>query len=85
MVYKGVCKKTGEPVAIKVIQKSKLKEQDLEKVVREVEIMEKLKHENIVRLIDVFEEAETVNIVLELYAASSRFITLSQRRGWRAI
>lgn len=68
-VYYGVHHKTQEKVAIKVIDRRRLiANPDL---VTEVNVLKKLSHPNIVRLIDVFITPENLQIVMELYVTSS--------------
>jgi PAS domain S-box-containing protein len=58
-------KQTRQEVAIKVLQKSRMKPIEIERVKREIEIMRKLDHPNIAKLIDVIDSPESVNIVME--------------------
>lgn len=61
--------KTQEKVAIKVIDRRRLiANPDL---VTEVNVLKKLSHPNIVRLIDVFITPENLQIVMELYVLSA--------------
>ena len=57
---------TGKYVGIKFISKDSLKD-DLsrKKVIREIYILKKIKHDNIIRLLEVFETLEDVIIVME--------------------
>ena len=48
--------KTKNLVAIKILEKSRIKESaDLERVKREIEILKEIKHENIVELFEIVE------------------------------
>jgi PAS domain S-box-containing protein len=58
-------KDTKENVAIKILHKIKMKPQELERAKRETEILHKLKHSNIARLIDVIETDEVMYIIME--------------------
>ena len=51
-VYRGKNKETNEYVAIKVIKKIKINN---ERIKKEIEIMKKIKSENSVKLIEIFE------------------------------
>lgn len=59
-------RETGQTVAIKTIQKRKLDGPEIERTKREVKIMSKLSHENIIKLYDVIETDHKLNIVMEL-------------------
>ena len=61
----GVEKKTKERVAIKIIKKNKAKQSDIELVRTEIDIMKLCHHPNVVHLLDHFENAEYIFIVME--------------------
>jgi len=56
VVRKGSHRKTGEEYAIKIITKAKLKEDDEIALKQEIEILQDMHHENIMRLHDVYTE-----------------------------
>ena len=61
----GVEKKTKERVAIKIIKKKKAKPSDMELVRTEIDIMKLCHHPNVVHLLDHFENADYIFIVME--------------------
>ena len=61
----GVEKKTKERVAIKIIKKKKAKTSDIELVRTEIDIMKLCHHPNVVHLLDHFENADYIFIVME--------------------
>ena len=61
----GVEKKTKERVAIKIIKKNKTKQSDIELVRTEIDVMKLCHHPNVVHLLDHFENAEYIFIVME--------------------
>jgi serine/threonine protein kinase len=61
----GVEKKTKERVAIKIIKKKSAKQSDIELVRTEIDIMKLCHHPNVVSLLDHFENAEYIFIVME--------------------
>lgn len=61
----GIDKNTNAKVAIKVINKTVLKQHEAEAIRLEAEILSKCKHPNIVSLIDKFETCDTIYLVLE--------------------
>ncbi|XP_071040621.1 serine/threonine-protein kinase TBK1 [Parasteatoda tepidariorum] len=76
-VYRGVHKKTGEAVAVKTFNHtSHLR--PLEVQMREFEVMKKLTHENIVKMVAIEEELESQKkiLVMELCDAGSLFTIL---------
>ena len=87
LVKLGVHKSTKERVAIKIIEKASMKDNDAELVKTEIDIMKLCHHPNIVRLLDHFENAEYIFIVMEYlnggsltnYIKKSKF-TLSEKR-----
>ena len=61
----GVEKKTKERVAIKIIKKKKAKQSDIELVRTEIDVMKLCHHPNVVHLLNHFENAEYIFIVME--------------------
>jgi len=64
---------TGSRVAVKIIVKSKLDEETLKKVYREVRIMKELNHPNIIRLYEVIETEKVLFLVME-YASGGEVL-----------
>ncbi|EFA79680.1 putative protein serine/threonine kinase [Heterostelium album PN500] len=58
IVRQGTHKETGDQVAIKAISKQHVNDADMKRFTREIEIMKKLKHKNIIQLIEVFDSHE---------------------------
>jgi len=71
-VYKGIKKDNGQEFAIKVIAKNQA-EDDIAVLRREIEIMKKLKHKNIIQLYEVYEEDENIYIVVEIVTGGELF------------
>ncbi|GAB5370369.1 hypothetical protein AAMO2058_001486800 [Amorphochlora amoebiformis] len=65
-VYKGRRRFTGKAVAMKFIVKLGKKEKDLQALLSEVEILQKLQHPNIIQMLDVFETKSEICVVTEL-------------------
>jgi len=65
-VKKGLHSRDHTPVAIKMIQKRKLQPDQIDRTKREITIMGKLDHENIIKLYDVIETPKKLYIVMEL-------------------
>lgn len=62
LVRLGVHKQTGRKVAVKVMNKKEMNNQDLELVKTEIEIMKVCQQPNIIRLYDVFENLDYLYI-----------------------
>jgi len=65
LVKLGVHKNTKERVAIKIIKKESMTSSDVELVKSEIDIMKLCRHPNVVRLLDHFENAEYIFIIME--------------------
>ncbi|KAH9578324.1 Protein kinase domain [Trypanosoma melophagium] len=66
-VYLGYDRKRKTNVAVKVILKEKVEAYDIKPYVdREIEVMRKIRHPHIVRLLDAFESSLSYNLVMEL-------------------
>ncbi|XP_022765493.1 serine/threonine-protein kinase TIO [Durio zibethinus] len=64
-VYKGRRKYTGQTVAMKFIMKHGKTEKDIHNLRQEIEILRKLKHENIIEMVDSFESQQEFCVVTE--------------------
>ena len=78
LVKAAIHKKTGKSVAIKSLNKLIMNSQDLELVKEEIEIMKVCQHPNLIRLLDVFENAENIYIVMELMKGGDLFAYLEK-------
>lgn len=56
---------TGVEVAVKIIDKTSLNESNLAKLLREVDIMKRLDHPNIVKLYEVIDTEKTLYLIIE--------------------
>ncbi|URD91252.1 hypothetical protein MUK42_10526 [Musa troglodytarum] len=64
-VYKGRRKYTRQTVALKFILKHGKSEKDIHNLRQEIEILRKLKHENIIEMLDAFETPQEFCVVTE--------------------
>lgn len=67
-------------MAIKIIDKTKLNEENLAKIFREVHIMKKLRHPHIIRLYQVMETEKMIYLVTE-YAPGGEIFDHLVRNG----
>ena len=72
---------TGKKVAIKCIDKTYIKDQQLRiKILQEISILRRLRHSNIIRLYEVFETSKQLNLVME-YTKSGDLFQLMKKTG----
>ena len=70
----GINKQTGEKVAIKILEKSKLvKYEDKIRIEREIQILKKLRHPNIVRLYSIIETEKQILLIMEYIKGQELF------------
>lgn len=78
-VYKAKNKKTGEIVAIKSIQKSKMKYNHNNLLQNEIDIMKLICHSQVVNFKESFEDETNVNIVMDFIPGMDLFAFLDQK------
>ena len=64
-VYKAVSKATNQTVAVKIIDKNGLEDEDKESIRSEIAVLKLLSHKYIVNLINVFESRSAMNLVMD--------------------
>jgi len=62
LVRLGLHKESGRKVAVKIMNKKDMTNQDLELVKTEIDILKICQHPNIIRLFDVFENQDFIYI-----------------------
>eukprot|EP01129_Flabellula_baltica_P012612 TRINITY_DN5716_c0_g1_i1.p1 TRINITY_DN5716_c0_g1~~TRINITY_DN5716_c0_g1_i1.p1 ORF type:complete len:347 (-),score=98.51 TRINITY_DN5716_c0_g1_i1:20-1060(-) len=72
IVYEATNHETDEVLAVKVIEKDALVD-DFKLLKREIEIMRKVEHENILKLKEIYEDDDHVYIVMELVDGDELF------------
>jgi calcium/calmodulin-dependent protein kinase I len=72
-VKMATSKINGEKFAVKVVNRASLPKDDEEALKSEVEILQKIKHPNIVKLVDFFEEEKTYYVILEYLPGGELF------------
>merc|ERR1719453_1298635 len=80
VVKKAKKKSDGAFFAVKIIDKSKV--EDMGDIEREVEIMQKVKHPNIIQLFDVFDQPKKMTLVLELVTGGELFDRIVARGNY---
>ena len=84
LVKLGIEKKTGQKVAIKIMKKSSMDSSDLELVRTEIEILKICQHPNIIRLYNVFENADYMYIIME-YCSGGDLFSFLENRNFRIL
>lgn len=82
VVKKGSHKKSGDEVAIKFIEKKFVDKQDLMLLAREIDIMKKVDHPNVLKLKEVFETDETIALVMELVTGGELFYKIVEKGNY---
>lgn len=72
IVYKAIHKETNESFAVKIIEKTLLQE-DIKLLRREIDIMKKVDHPNVLKLHEIYEDKSKVFIVMELVVGNELF------------
>ena len=70
----GINKQTGEKVAIKILEKNKIKKyEDQLRIQREIDLLKKLRHPNIVRLYSIIETEKQILLITEYIKGQELF------------
>ena len=80
VIKKGRNLKSGQIVAIKELNKKRIKSTEMLQTRREVDALKVCKHSNIVQVYDFFENLETIYIVMEFCGSGDLFEYLDERR-----
>ncbi|KAH8585113.1 calmodulin-domain kinase 1 [Cryptosporidium sp. chipmunk genotype I] len=71
---------TQQEYAVKVISKASAKNKDTNTILREVELLKKLDHPNIMKLFEILEDSTSFYIVGELYSGGELFDEIIKRK-----
>lgn len=72
-------RKNGKQVAIKQIAKANMKPIEVFQQRREIEVLKMCQHQNIIKLVDLFENSDNHFIVLEYMAGKDLFDYIAKR------
>jgi len=81
-VKRATNKRTGEKVAIKIITKQQLSEEDKIGLQNEIDILTHVDHPNIVKLFEVFEDHDSYSLVMELMTGGELFDTIIEKEKY---
>ena len=57
---------TNEKVAIKILEKSRIKDKkDIERISREIKILKKVRHPNVIQLFEIIETESELFLIME--------------------
>jgi len=79
VVYKATNIKSKEEFAVKCIKKKMVEGDDIKLLRREIQIMKKLNHTNILKLYEVYEDDESFYLVMELVKGKELFDKIVER------
>ena len=79
-VYRCKNKKSEEIYAVKIIDKTKLKQNDLELIRQEKNFLTLIKHEDIISLKDFFEEKQNIYFITEYYEGGDLLSYLQEKQ-----
>jgi len=77
----GIAKHSGEKVAVKIVNKKQVKHKP-EMLTNEVEILLKIDHPNVIKLLDLFDTPETLYLVMELASGGELFDRIVERESY---
>jgi calcium-dependent protein kinase len=80
IVRTGIHKQSGNKIAIKTIDKTKMTNKELQFVMAEIEILKICHHPNIIKLYDVYENIDHIYIVIEHCEGGDLFNYLEKRK-----
>lgn len=82
VVKSAVNKKTGEVVAVKIIDRKEMQEDDEVALQSEIEILSSLEHPNVVKMYEVFDESDYMYIVLECMTGGELFDRIVEKESY---
>jgi len=82
IVKEGTHKKSGQRVALKFVDKKYVDEEDLKLLSREIEIMKKVSHKNVLSLKEIYETPSQLSLVMELVTGGELFYKIVENGGY---
>jgi len=79
VVREGTKKGSSEKVALKYIEKKFVKKKHIEQLRREIDIMKKVNHQNVLALKEIFESDSHLTLVMELVTGGELFYKIVER------
>jgi len=82
IVKEGIDRITGERVAVKFIEKKFIDQEELKLLGREIDIMKKVQHRNVLRLIEIYETDSHLSLVMELVNGGELFYKIVDKGNY---
>lgn len=82
VVKEGKDRQTGERVAIKFIEKRYVDQEELKLLGREIDIMKKVQHRNVLRLFEIYETENHLSLVMELVNGGELFYKIVDKGSY---
>ena len=77
----GIHSITGERVAIKVLEKSRIADvADVERVTREIHILKQIRHPNVIQLYEIIETPKQLFLVMEYVSEGELFELIVKKK-----
>lgn len=71
---------TGEKVAIKILEKDKIDQEDADRLSREIKFLKELNHPNIIKIYQIIDDHKNYNIIMELADKGELFNYIVERK-----
>lgn len=85
IVREAVNKVTKEKVAVKFIEKKFVDQEELKLLQREIDIMARVQHKNVLRLFEIFDTATQLSLVMELVNGGELFYKIVDKGSYSEI
>lgn len=82
VVRAGKDKRNGEQVAIKFIEKKFVDQEELKLLEREIDIMKKVQHRNVLRLFEIYDTEQHLSLVMELVNGGELFYKIVDKGSY---
>jgi len=82
IVREAVNKQTKEKVAVKFIEKKFVDQEELKLLQREIDIMARVQHRNVLRLFEIFDTTQQLSLVMELVNGGELFYKIVDKGSY---
>jgi len=85
IVREGRNRQTGEKVAVKFIEKKFVDQEELKLLQREIDIMARVQHTNVLRLFEIFDTDQKLSLVMELVNGGELFYKIVDKGSYNEL